>query len=390
MAFKFALLCDLLERLEDNRVKKCLPEARCRDLDRETIVHWFNQHSPNVSRKGDSGIAFLSCLFPERRVDRVYGLRERKLSFTLGRCLRLGVQRRAQFEKDVLDGLDIAKCVEKYLREAELPLPKPGTEVTLEEIDHVLDQIAASSRFSAPELRLRVPARRPDEALGPVFLRLQSREAKWLTRMILKNLSPVMVPEALCMNEYHFLLYDLLAFQDSFAAAINTIQDPSIVRLAPRQGSDLVKALKEEVRDVFVPKVNIFVRRQPYDKAHSIKHCAQLGHGRQMSLERKYDGEYCQVHIKIDSDSPITIFSKSGKVSTMDRINVHESLKKGLRLGESRCRILSECILEGELLVWNDSKKTIQPFRTIRKHVSRSGVFLGGWSKTLLAIPMII
>jgi DNA ligase 4 len=36
-----------------------------------------------------------------------------------------------------------------------------------------------------------------------------------------------------------------------------------------------------------------------------------------------------------------------------------------------------QCILEGELLVWSDEKKQIEPFHKIRKHVRRAGRLLG-------------
>lgn len=45
-----------------------------------------------------------------------------------------------------------------------------------------------------------------------------------------------------------------------------------------------------------------------------------------MSMERKYDGEYCQIHIDISkkNDGWLKIFSKSGRDSTGDRVRVHE------------------------------------------------------------------
>lgn len=48
--------------------------------------------------------------------------------------------------------------------------------------------------------------------------------------------------------------------------------------------------------------------------------------GRRMSMERKYDGEYCQIHIDISkkNDGWLKIFSKSGRDSTGDRTRVHE------------------------------------------------------------------
>jgi DNA ligase-4 len=97
-----------------------------------------------------------------------------------------------------------------------------------------------------------------------------------------------------------------------------------------------------------------------------------------MSAERKYDGEYCQVHIDVSkSGARIKIFSKSGRDSTSDRIGIHCTLRDSLELDTVGCKIKKQCILEGELLVWNDDDERIEPFHKIRKHVNRSGRFLG-------------
>lgn len=40
-------------------------------------------------------------------------------------------------------------------------------------------------------------------------------------------------------------------------------------------------------------------------------------------------------------------------------------------------KVKKQCILEGELLVWNDSDQQIEPFHKLRKHVPRSGRLLG-------------
>jgi DNA ligase 4 len=71
-----------------------------------------------------------------------------------------------------------------------------------------------------------------------------------------------------------------------------------------------------------------------------------------MSVERKYNGEYCQIHIDLSKASnSIKIFSKSGKDSTIDRIRLYRALKESLELDITDCRIKKLCILERELLV---------------------------------------
>jgi DNA ligase 4 len=71
-----------------------------------------------------------------------------------------------------------------------------------------------------------------------------------------------------------------------------------------------------------------------------------------MSVERKYDGEYYQVHIDLTRRTQrIQIFSKSGKDSTSDREGLYLYIRECLRLGTADYAIRQRCILEGELLV---------------------------------------
>lgn len=97
-----------------------------------------------------------------------------------------------------------------------------------------------------------------------------------------------------------------------------------------------------------------------------------------MSLERKYDGEYCQIHIDITKGQDcIQIFSKSGKDSTLDRAGIHDVIKRSLAIGEPHCKVSRRCILEGELLVWDDRDGKILEFHKLRKFLSRSDIFIG-------------
>ncbi len=67
-----------------------------------------------------------------------------------------------------------------------------------------------------------------------------------------------------------------------------------------------------------------------------------------MSLERKYDGEYCQIHIDLSGNPDfILIFSKSGKDSTTDKQGIHKTLKECLRIGQNDCKFSRRCSLEG-------------------------------------------
>lgn len=88
--------------------------------------------------------------------------------------------------------------------------------------------------------------------------------------------------------------------------------------------------------------------------------------------------EYCEVHIDLDNATDdIKIFSKNGKDATADRKALHGPIRDALRIGRSSCGFKNQCIVLGEMVVYSDREKRILPFSKIRKHISRSGSFLG-------------
>ena len=390
MAFRFRWLCELLNDLDKNRVKKAASSSsRSATLDHRSLVAWFNRYSTRIDRSREATVAFLSCLFPERRPDRVYNLQRKRLASIFGRGLGLGATRLKHLNSwQDKDGADFPDCVEAVMAQTEFPEPGPGHEVTLEEINAALDELASRSPFSAPAIRHRpFNPRDTHDILNPILRRLQSWEAKWLVRMLLKSFSPVVVPEQFTLHEFHFLLPDLLNFQDSFEAAAQMLGNAHISQLPTRPSREYERALKLGAVNELIPHVGIMIRRPSYDKARSIKHCCQVATRRQMSVERKYDGEYCQIHIDLTKGRDcIKIFSKSGKDSTTDRIRLHGNLKDCLKLGALDCKIKKYCILEGELLVWSDREMAVQPFHKIRKHVQRSGRWLGSEADSPAAI----
>ena len=379
---KFRLFCDLLSNLEaiTTRDPPLLPRA-AEEKSRDEIIQWFRSHRTLIDSQDTHDVALLSALFPARRTDRVYGLQPPSLTKILSRCLGLGSSRLKDLErwKQPACG-DLADCVERVLSQAEFPL-QTSNEVTVDQVDAMLTEIASRSNFSGPDIRVRdagTSAITVGQRLSRIYLRLQSREAKWLTRMILKDYSPVILPEGLVFGCFHHLLPTILKVHDNFEAACTILKGPEIGQMNPMPGSREAKTQKALAARVVYPKIGVKIGRPHFFKIRSVKHAMQVAHGRMMSLERKYDGEYCQIHIDcLKEGNEIQIFSKSGKDSTFDRTGVHGTIRKCLRIGEDGCRISRRCILEGELLVWDDRKMNSLEFHKIRKHVSRSGVFLG-------------
>lgn len=378
MPFKFQWLCELLEELDSNRYKHARSAARTFNHEHQIIHRWYERFSHRIERTGPGAIAFLSCLFPERRPDRIYGLQHKRLSQVFGRALGLGASRVTELNQwTTRDGVELPECIERVMQQCENQTPPQGKEVTLEEINDVLDLVAARCPSSSAATRARFNKDNIVDLLTPVARRLHSKEAKWFARMMLKRYHPVQIPEYEALHGFHFMLPNLLSIQTSFEAAVSVLAKEAIRYLPARPERNYESALHALVAEHMQPRTGVMVRRQPYHKARSIRNCCKLAAMKQMSVERKYDGEYCQVHIDMSGNDLIQIFSKSGRDSTSDRMRLHMVIEEALRIGRNGCRIRRNCIIEGELLVWGSTSKSTLPFHKIRKHVRHGGYDIG-------------
>ncbi|RVX71319.1 hypothetical protein B0A52_04893 [Exophiala mesophila] len=370
---KFKWLVQLLEELDAARRRKADRGPSSASL---VVVNWFKQHNHQIERHGRSAVAFLSCLFPERLPHRSYRMKEKTLSTVISFALCLGATRAASLRSYEQRNIDFATAVEQVVSEAE---NCPSKDVTLEEIDDALSRIALSVAGVSTTSPGGSQDNSPFALLSPIFRRLTSREAKWLVRMILKSYAPIEVPEQTVLRCFHFLLPELLVVKNSIEAAVTVLGHHDLRQYPHDPPIDQRASIRQRVERYLAPELGIMIKRQRYYKARSITHCYNMTDRRYMSVERKYDGEYCQIHID-RTRTPgcqIQIFSKSGKDSTNDRIRLHGAIIDSLRLDELDCPFKRNCILEGELLIWNRTKQEIAPFHVIRKHVMHGGRFLG-------------
>ncbi|KAK3327726.1 hypothetical protein B0T19DRAFT_422616 [Cercophora scortea] len=368
MPFPFSHVCDLLQCLEEHHGAR--PGLRS---NADIVREWFARHRSLLDLDDHNDAALLSTLIPERRTDRVYLIREKKLQTLVGRGLLLGVSRIRQLSRwnQPGSGVDLAQCVESILQETPNAKRPAQREVTVEEIDEVLNNIAAACRFSSPAVRksasnTQLTARELD--LGNLFKRLSARDAKWLTRLVLKNFEPVVLDPHTVYRNYHPLLPLMLKVQDDLVVA---------GRFLALQRREQTVTGGAGLKEFLKPTLGIKVGRQPWIKGRSIKHCLDMSRGR-MSVEDKIDGEYCQIHIDLSKGPDcIQIFSKSGKDSTQDRAALHSSIRNSLQLYQPSCLLKKGCILEGELVVYSDKEEKILDLYKVRKYVSRSGSFIG-------------
>ena len=376
--FKLGYICGLFETLEGiARSDPPLSSKEQGDRIANAILKWFKSHRKAIDEfSAQETSALLSTLLPHRRKDRVFALQSASILKVLGRCLDLSASKRYDLAKYQFPGNgDLADCFERILRGGGPPaLPF----VTLLEVDDLLRQLASRCRFSATQVQGSSDSSRTrEEILKAVLLRMTPVEAKWTVRLILKDLSPVCYDDSIVLRQVHFLLPDLLKIHDSFGAASKILKHtfggyPS----QPDPQSRVI--LQQTAATSLRPLTGLMIPRSEFRKARSIKQCLQLTRGHKWLIDRKYDGEYCQIHIDLrEGQDWLRIFSKSGRDSTQDRQGLHGTIRKCLRLGTDKCQIKRQCILVGEMVVYSEAEKCILAFDRIRKHVSRAGVLLG-------------
>ncbi|KAF4555117.1 ATP dependent DNA ligase domain-containing protein 1 [Elsinoe fawcettii] len=378
MSFKFSVFCHLLSSLEDihRRDPPLLPIDRDARVIKET-QSWFKAHRRAIDGLDTAGAAaLLSSFLPERRTDRVYGMQHTTLARTLCRSLGLSSIRSRDLNayKEAGHG-DLADCLERVLDGGGPPaLPA----VTLEEVDKMFLALASGYRYSSPGVRdQHKPQVVPQVMLVNIIRRSMPNEAKWLVRLLLKDLSPVKLDEHLILKSLHFLLPDILRFQHDFDVAVQTLKGPfrKYPSCPDAQSATLLRKL---VSGSYRPQVGIKISRSTFTKARSIDHCIQMTKQRRWMVERKYDGEYCEIHVDLSKGQNwLKIFSKSGKDSTEDRHALKDILRKSLAIDSENCKVKSKCVLLTEMVVYSEQEKQIMPFHKIRKYVPRSGTFLG-------------
>ncbi|KAF2746148.1 hypothetical protein M011DRAFT_404973 [Sporormia fimetaria CBS 119925] len=379
MAVTFNHICELLEKVEEDITRRPRLPAQCeRNVVERSIRRWFAKHRTAIDGPTTDGGALLSVLLPHRRKDLVFNLQEKSLSKKIVSLANLNHKQEEAVGqwKDGAHG-DLGACVQEAFRRWDGTFNQ-ATPVSLERIDRCLVQLAARCRFSAPAIRRQRDLEFDvDKELRSIFVRLHSREAKWFVRLLLRKYCTINMDEDLVLEQYHFLLPDLLVFQNDFNVAFQLLHGDlqsyphvAVPNEETRMRIEATKLLKAVVGTKVGPPT--------FQKAWSIKHCLQMTEGHVWAAEVKYDGEYCEIHINLeDPSNVIQIFSKNGKDATEDRVKIHDHIRAALRIGQPGGLIQKKCIVLGELVCYSDKERTILPFSKIRKHFKRSDSFLG-------------
>lgn len=226
MTIAFGAICSLLQSIENIRIgqPRLAPKQELA-RQREIISNWFRNQREVLDDPQTSIAAVLSVLFPHRRKDRVYGLQAPLLAKKVTKLLAFNHDQRHILLgwKDGTFG-DLGAYTERAMK------PWDGTfgskrEIPVHRVDRLLVQLAAKYRFSDEAIRLqRSQDIDTDAELKDIFIRLESWEAKWLVRLLLRDYCTIDLDENYTLGQYHFLLPDLLMFQNDFEAVSGVLR----------------------------------------------------------------------------------------------------------------------------------------------------------------------
>lgn len=332
------------------------------------LDRWFDGQREAIGNDPRVLTAVYSLLLPHRRPDRVYGLKEPSLvQSVLPDCIGVGKTGRGRNLKNWRcygpDG-DLGSAVERLMAESPFAVV---TTVTIDEVYTVLGRLASRSGFSSEtNRRYKTGELTPRELLKPLWMRLTPWEAKWLTRIILMGLITFEMPgmcsdsvyqpilaavvalkttpnlqmnvsnvptEGAALYAFHFLLPNILqvrnSIPDACAAICKVVTSPELAGVSVRplyeEKGQIIKYANDVVApllgDLLKPELFRKIGRAEFIKATSVTHAHKTLKDRNVLVERKYDGEYCEIHIDLSRPphNQFRIFSKNGKDATDDR-----------------------------------------------------------------------
>ncbi|KNZ77381.1 DNA ligase 4 [Termitomyces sp. J132] len=250
--------------------------------------------------------------------------------------------------------------------------------LSITQVDELLDELASTSGYSHESIRKKYPTNKRRARLliiKDLFRTLSPIDASFLTQIILKDLRPILYP----LHDTHYIA-SLLGHNSGSVKMLSkedamNIWDPSKWML----NSYRVKATFTETAIEFekppsersrnVPKTGVPVAIPKSEKGRSPRNALQYFCSRQQKqrkhqqvwAETKYDGERAQIHVEVrHGETKITIFSKSKRDSTLDRMAVHDIIYRALGLTKhgtnNQSKVRENVILDAEMVAFDGKK----------------------------------
>ncbi|KAH9219351.1 hypothetical protein DL95DRAFT_443454 [Leptodontidium sp. 2 PMI_412] len=204
MPFPFVYVCDLLDKIEGICVREVPLLQRDRvSQTKDSLISWFITHRWRINAQDTNSKSVLMILKPERQTDREYGVEE-YLEQILARIFKMPTpmyEKLKQRRDEAHNNGDLGLRLCQIMREMNItPYSATASKISVEEIDQSLLRIAIFNDGSSLAVKsLKEQNENPPdriEVLEKLYTRLQPREAKWLTRIIIKNYGPVTLPDS--------------------------------------------------------------------------------------------------------------------------------------------------------------------------------------------------
>ncbi|WVQ79314.1 hypothetical protein IAT38_001411 [Cryptococcus sp. DSM 104549] len=360
------------------------------------FASWVN-HLP-TPRPAHSGKHIFRLLFPHEGSRRRYGLKENTLAQELEKVL--GLKGLARWDS-VCWNQGAQSGTGCLGREVEIVISLRSTSdgsksrLSLRKLDAILDELASFSHFSQLS-QTRQSKRTPSRILASLYRddNVSPYALSVLTQIILRDLRPLLDPLPRLPTRNPTAM---LRLKSTAGPKQLTLRDAMMCwdrrmwgLYAGGRGdldvcADLAEALadgKEEVAPI--PVVGVNVKIPKCRKGRSVQDALKTFTGTSWAprseavwAETKYDGYRLQVHVEIiESQHPkITIYSKSTRDSTRDRLNthgiichtlglpvdpalpVHHALHRSLPSTASTARhrrVTKSVILEAEVVPYNE------------------------------------
>ncbi|KAG2122138.1 DNA ligase/mRNA capping enzyme [Suillus clintonianus] len=339
----------------------------------------------------DTTTHVLRLLFPEEDSHRKYDLQEARLSQLLPECLDtstfppISTTRLKQWSKQQNSGCLGQEILALQSSDAE---PSIGPN-SLQGINVLLDELASTSAFSDKTLHVAhslSPQRSKHAILRSLFESLPALDAAYLTQIILKDLRPILYAPPVASTSRALLEYNTNSKSVLTKEQFMKIWDPSgsMLKMYRARANMTEAALCFEAGGAILhprPRWGVPVEIPKSAKGRSPLHALNvLRLSNAIWAETKYDGERAQIHVRFSGqgDPQITIFSKSKRDSTMDRIAVHPIIMEALA-GYS----MGDIILDAEMVAYSDERHRIEEFWHIRSLIARTaeGARAGGYRR---------
>ncbi|KIO24857.1 hypothetical protein M407DRAFT_25816 [Tulasnella calospora MUT 4182] len=402
----FSHLLSLVERIGSIEPRKAQLSttqraATTEDRVKDTFRRW-RQSLKEPLFQGCTKIIF-RLLFPEHDTRRTYDMQETRLIEALSDVLEIPHAKerlKSWLSLSFTPGRPVSGCLGDEVRRVAFtrPMNTPGMEISLHDIDCLLDELAAHSPFSDVGVVSSAPPPRPrKQIIADLYRTLTPQGAACMTQIILKDLRPLLYPMPSSRTTSNLLHYNANALHELTIHEAMHIWDPRMLKIyriratvdaAADSFDGLVAGAPQS--EVFCPTFGVPIEIPKCMKGQGCKKVIEtLQNGPQSETawaETKYDGERMQIHIDQTRQlgDQIRIISKSKRDSTLDRVASHcviqASLgfpittpiqdelileRRGSNLDFSR-QVQRTAILEAELVCYNESEKRIDEFWRIR------------------------